>query len=227
MEKQKPRSALLVGATGLVGGYCLRFLLDKDVYSKVIILVRREISLKHPKLVQHVVDFDKLKESKSFLIAEDIFCCLGTTIKKAGSQAKFKKVDLEYPVEVAKISLENGAKQFLIVTAMGSNKSSPVFYNRVKGEVELAVKKLPFKSVHIFRPSLLLGERGENRVGEKIGTVLFNVTAPLFVGPFKKYKAIEGKAVGGAMVETAVKATPGVHIYESDKVQRIYDSSHR
>ncbi len=222
MENNK-KTALLVGATGLIGNHCLHFLLEDERYSSVVALVRKKIPLEHSKLKQHVVNFEKLNESASLLKADDVFCCLGTTIKQAGSQAAFKKVDYEYPVEVAQLAQQQGAKQFLIVTAIGANKSSLVFYNRVKGEVEESVKKIPFQAIHIFQPSLLLGERTEKRAGEKAGTFLYNLTAPLFLGPLKKYKAIEGCAVAGAMVTCANKKSKGVFIHESNEIQKIFD----
>src|SRR5262249_6245579 len=153
----------------------------------------------------------------------DVFCCLGTTIKVAGSQAAFKKVDYEYPATVAHLAHQQGAKQFLIVTAMGANKSSMIFYNRVKGEVEEAVKKIPFQAIHIFQPSLLLGERKEHRAGEKMGEFFMGLTSALFIGPLKKYKAIEGRAVAGAMVKCANENSKGVFTHQSDEIQKIFD----
>ena len=217
------RTALVVGASGLVGGHCLQYLIKDDVYSSVTILVRKEIALQHPKLHQHIVNFDRLDENSSLIKADDIFCCLGTTISKAGSKANFKKVDLEYPLKAAQIALANGANQYLLVTAMGANKWSLIFYNRVKGEVEDALKKPGYQAVHIFRPSLLLGERKETRVGEKLGTILFNATSPLFLGPLKKFRAIQAKAVAGAMVVCAKRNSKGVFVYESNEIQKIFD----
>ncbi|HXH17701.1 MAG TPA: oxidoreductase [Chitinophagales bacterium] len=222
MQNRK-RSALLAGASGLIGGHCLNFLLNEAAYDSVSLVVRKEMPLIHPKLRQHSINFDRLIDYSSILKGDDVFCCLGTTIKKAGSQSNFKKVDLEYPVEIARLALANGAKQLLIVTALGANKSSLIFYNRVKGEVEDAVKKLSYNAIHIFRPSLLLGERKEYRAGEKIGTALYRIASPLFIGPLKKYKAIEGKAVAAAMVDCAKRNGRGVFIYESEEIQRIYD----
>lgn len=222
MENITQRTALIAGASGLIGNHCLRFLLEDETYSSVVALVRKSLPVKHQKLRQHIVNFDKLEDA-SVPEADDIFCCLGTTIKKAGSQTEFRKVDLDYPVRVAKLACQNGAKQFLIVTAIGANKSSLIFYNMVKGEVEEAVKKIPFQSVHIFRPSLLLGEREEKRAGEKAGTILFNLAAPLFIGPLKKYKAIEGRVVAGAMVQCAKKNAAGIHIHESNGIQKNFE----
>ncbi len=224
---RKKRNALLAGATGLVGGHCLQILLLDDAYDCVTIIARKEIPLKHPKLHQIVGNFSSLDKSLSLIKADDIYCCLGTTIKKSGSQANFKKVDFEYPVKIAETALSNGASQFLLVTAMGADKRSLIFYNRVKGEVESAIRNLPYEAVHIFRPSLLLGERKEVRAGEKAGTVLFNMASPLFIGPLRKFKAIEGKAVAAAMVACAKRDGEGVFIYESNEIQRVYDKNYK
>jgi len=224
---RKKRNALLAGATGLVGGHCLQFLLNDDAYDSVSVLLRKEIPLKHPKLRQIVANFNNIDKSLSLIKADDVFCCLGTTIKKAGSQANFKKVDLEYPVKIAENALSNGASQFILITAMGADKKSFIFYNRVKGEAEAAIRNLPYEAVHIFRPSLLLGERKEVRTGEKAGTVLFNIASPLFIGPLRKFKAIEGKAVAGAMVACAKRDGEGVFIYESNEIQRVYDKNYK
>lgn len=219
------RTALLIGAAGLTGGHCLQFLLQDKIYEKVIVFVRKKLPLIHEKLEQHVVNFDQLKATAPDFRADDVFCCLGTTIKKAGSRENFRKVDFEYPLASAQLAFEKGARQFLLVTAMGADKSSLIFYNRVKGEIENAIQKIPFSAIHLFRPSLLLGARGENRTGEKLGTVLFNLTAPLFVGPLRKYKAIEARAVAGAMVSCAKKNQTGIFVYESDEIQRLFDAS--
>lgn len=222
-HKQEKKTALIVGATGLIGGHVLRLLLQDAAYDAVKVLVRKQISTQHPKLQQHVVNFDKLQESASLLKADDVFCCLGTTIKTAGSQEAFRKVDHDYPVATAQLAQQQGAEKFLIVTAMGANKSSSIFYNRVKGEVEEAIKKIPFQAIHIFQPSLLLGERNEHRAGEKIGAVIFKLTNPLFIGPLKKYKAIQGSAVAGAMVKCARRDAAGIFTHQSDEIQRIFD----
>jgi len=216
-------SALIVGASGLVGGFCLSNLLASDSYIKVIVLVRKPLPTTHPKLEQHVVDSDNLQQSSQLIKADDVFCTLGTTIRKAGSQEAFEKVDYTYPVEVAGFAVANGAKQFLIVTAIGANASSSVFYNRVKGKVEEAIKALPFRSVHIFQPSFLLGERTEKRTGEKLGILLTRALSPLLVGGLRKYRGIEARVVASVMVTAASKEQSGIHIYRSDMIQNIFD----
>ncbi len=215
------KSALLLGASGLVGGYCLQLLLDDAAYDKVIVLVRKPLALHHPKLGQQVVDFSRLQNYAPQVKAHDVFCCLGTTIKKAGSQAAFRQVDFTYPFETAKIAAANGAEQFLIVTALGADPASRIFYNRVKGEVEAAIAPLAFRAVHIFRPSLLLGERQEFRLGERIAERGANFFSFLFVGLLQKYRPIAVSVVAAAMIAVAKRNLAGVNIFESDQIQAL------
>ena len=211
------KTALIAGATGLVGSYCLRMLLQSDRYAKVTALVRRPLEVLHPKLEQKVVDFDQLATTPG-IIADDIFCCLGTTMKKAGSKDAFYKVDYTYVVELARITSMQFASQFLVVSAMGADPDSLIFYNRVKGEMEEAIKKLSFTAVHIFRPSLLLGERPETRIGEKIGEVVMTALKPVMVGPLKKYRAVPARDVAKAMLVMAIDDGGGIQIHESDEI---------
>ncbi|MES2780224.1 MAG: oxidoreductase, partial [Bacteroidota bacterium] len=162
---------------------------------------------------------------KDQMIANDVFCCLGTTIKVAGSQDSFRKVDYDYPVKVAEICLQQGAQQFLLVSAMGANSMSAIFYNRVKGEVEKAIEALRYPGFQIFRPSLLMGNRKEVRVGELIGKVVMKGLGFLFIGPLKKYKAIEGETVAKAMVKASLQHNAGVWIYQSDEIAALVKSS--
>ena len=155
------KSALLVGASGLVGGELLNCLLIGSEYSKVLILVRKPLGLIHPKLEERVIEFEELARYKDCFKVNDVFCCLGTTIKKARSQKAFKKVDVEYPLEIARLAMEMKAEKFLIISSMGANPRSSVFYSRMKGLLEQKIKEISIKSIHIFRPSLLLGNRKE------------------------------------------------------------------
>jgi|SRR5690606_30636852 len=214
------KTALIAGASGLVGSYLLRMLLQSSHYDQVISVGRRKLDLEHPKLKQLVVDFDKLAVSEN-LIADDIFCCLGTTMKKAGSKEKFYAVDHTYVVELAKATSKNFARQFLVVSAMGADANSRFYYNRVKGEMEAAVQKFPFTAVHIFRPSLLTGNREETRLGEKIGEVVMNVLNPVMLGPLKKYRSVEARSVAKTMLKTALESGGGVKIHESDEIAAV------
>ena len=218
MGPENTKTALVVGATGLIGKQLVQRLFDEPSYSLVKVLVRRSLGILNPKLHEIVFDFEHPDLDQ--VRANDVFCCLGTTIKKAGSQEAFRKVDLTYPLIVARAAKENGARQFLIVTAMGADRNSFFFYNRVKGEVEEELQQLNFYNLRIFRPSLLLGERNERRVGEKIGELLAAVVGPLLIGPLRKYKAIDSAKVARAMALTAQRPGPLVVIYESDELQR-------
>jgi uncharacterized protein YbjT (DUF2867 family) len=211
------KTALIAGASGLVGSYLLRMLLQSNHYDKVISVGRRNLELEHPKLEQLVVDFEKLAVTNN-LIADDIFCCLGTTMKKAGSKENFYKVDYTYVVELAKATSRQFARQFLVVSAMGADPESKFYYNRVKGDMEKAVKALPFTAVHIFRPSLLTGDRQEKRLGEKIGEVVFTVLNPVMLGPLEKYRSVPARSVAKAMLQTALESGGGVKIHESDEI---------
>lgn len=221
-KSSQATTALIAGASGLTGGHCLAFLLQSPYYKRVHVLVRRPLGITHPKLTEHVVDFDNPASLRAAAKADDVYCCLGTTIKKAGSQEAFRKVDYAYPVALAKEAASRGAKRFFIVTAIGSNAASKIFYNRVKGEVENAVRALPYESVHIFRPSLLLGERTEVRAGEKLFSALARALTPLMAGPLRAYRAIDARAVAWAMVFSATAHLPG-GVMESKEIQAVWD----
>ena len=213
------KTALIAGATGLVGKKLLHKLLQNDNYHKVISLVRRDMPSNHPKLEQVLVDFDKLEEVAPELKADDYFCCLGTTMKKAGSKENFAKVDYLYPVNLATIAEKNNSKKYLLISAMGADTQSFIFYNKVKGEVEEDISKKNIESIYIFRPSLLLGNREEERLGEKIATHIYKPLSFLLKGPLEKLKPIHAKEVASGMVNMAQKDLKGVHIFKSEEIK--------
>lgn len=215
------RKALIVGATGLVGGFCLQALLDDSTYSEVTAIVRKPILKTHRKLKTIATKFDKnLENDLSKIQVDDVYCCLGTTIKKAGSQEAFQAVDLYLVIAIADIMKKQGAEQFLVISAMGANKDSKIFYNQVKGEMEAALQKMGYPCLRIIRPSLLLGPREEFRFGEKIGILLAPVLKPLMLGSLKKYRPVEAEKVGQFMVKVACdEPTIGVHVYESNQIE--------
>jgi uncharacterized protein YbjT (DUF2867 family) len=217
------KTALLLGGSGLTGGHCLDYLLNDAYYYQVAALVRRPLSVEHPKLIQHQVDFHQLDDCLAGIQINDVFCCLGTTIKKAGSKKAFYEVDFVYPAEIAKLSLANGAEQFMLISALGANPGSAIFYNRVKGEVEEEIARYGFKGFYIFRPSLLLGKRRESRPAEKFGEKLFHWFSFVFKGVLQKYKPVESRAVAFAMVTIAKEQPLGKRIIESRRIQSIYD----
>ncbi len=211
------KTALIAGSTGLIGKQLLQLLLDDAYYGKVKAITRKPLDMQHPKLENIVLNFDSLAESSEALQADDVFCCLGTTIRIAKTKEAFRKVDYDYPVNLATVTKSLGATQYLLISALGADKSSSVFYNRVKGEVEEAIKSISFASYHIFRPSLLLGDRIEERAGEGAATTFFKIFG--FLVPLK-YKAIESIKVARAMLATAKGNQTGFHIHESIELQK-------
>lgn len=217
MPEKTLKTALLIGATGMIGKQVLQKLLNAPDYSEIRVLTRRPLQIRSEKLTEIIFDFDQ--PDASMVKADDVFCCLGTTIKKAGSQEAFKKVDFEYPLTVGRLARENGAEKYIIVTAMGADPKSFVFYNRVKGEVQEALVSLNFDALHIVQPSLLLGHREESRFGEKAGEFVMKIIGPLLIGGLKKYRAIESSKVATAMIELARKPGKGIFIHDSGDLQ--------
>jgi uncharacterized protein YbjT (DUF2867 family) len=209
------KTALIAGSTGLVGKNLLFYLLESSRYEKVIALVRREMVISDSKLIQIKTDFSNLEELGKELKADDVFCCLGTTLGKAGSKQKFLEVDFEFPVTLAKVSKKNRAGQFLIVSALGAEKTSSIFYNQVKGKMEDAISDIRFNAIHFFRPSLLLGTRSESRPGENAAKIAYRIF--WFLIP-RKYKAIEAEKVARAMHYYAGREQTGVFYHESEEL---------
>jgi uncharacterized protein YbjT (DUF2867 family) len=214
------RSALLVGASGLVGARLLTRLLAHPAYERVTIWVRRPVKLQIHKFAQLTVDFEHLRDYAGQLDAQDVYMALGTTIKLAGSQEAFRRVDHDYPLEIARVALQRGAQRFLMVSALGADAQSRVFYSRVKGETEADIRALGLAKVWFFRPSLLAGEREQPRRGEKVGLAVGKVISPFLLGGLRKYRPIAADAVAAAMVYSAVNdQSPGV--VESDQIARL------
>jgi uncharacterized protein YbjT (DUF2867 family) len=210
------KTALLAGSTGLIGGQLLELLLGDNRYARVTAISRKPLDASHPKLRNIVAGVTSLEQHKEQLAADDVFCCLGTTMRQAKTKDAFRQVDFEYPVLLAKLSRERGAKQYLLVSALGANKSSFIFYNRVKGLTEQAIASIGFECYHVFRPSLLVGPRTQHRAGED--------AAKWFYGAFgflipKKYEAIESTKVARAMLFFASQEKAGNFIYESGALQ--------
>lgn len=215
------KKAILIGATGLIGADLLKKLLANENYEKVLVIARKTIDINHPKLNQLVINFDELGKHETEITGDDIFCCLGTTAKKTPDKTVYKKIDYQYPLDVAKIALKNGAKSYHLVSAMGANVKSSIFYNRTKGEVERDLEKLNFDSTHIYRPSLLDGSRSEQRFAEKTMNVLMHLFNPLLIGSLKKYRSIKIEKVASAMLKQANKNLKGNYIYLSDEIENL------
>ena len=214
--KDNKKSALILGASGLVGSEVLSLSLESDLYDKIIIVVRSPLTIKHNKLVQKTIDFDMPKWEEMFPV-DHVYCCLGTTIKKAGSKTNFIKVDHDYPLAFAAAAKKWESSIFSVITATGVSPKSRIFYNNVKGQLEKNLKSLELFSTLIFRPSLLLGERKEFRLGEKIGSGIAKVTS--WVTP-KTYRAIHCKAVAKAMLAESLSDKTGFNIISNKSMHR-------
>ncbi len=218
---------MLAGATGLIGGHLLDLLLADPGYDRITTLVRRPLDLQHQKLDARIVDFDRLDELSDLPSADDVFCCLGSTMKKAGSKAAFRRVDHDYVVATARLGLAGGARRFLLVSSVGAGAKSMSFYSRVKGEAEVSVGKLGYESLHIFQPSILMGERTEKRSGERLGILAAGVFNPLMVGPLRRYRGIPPETVATGMVGAARSNVKGRQVYTHDAIRRLSASTSR
>jgi uncharacterized protein YbjT (DUF2867 family) len=209
------KTALIVGATVLVGKALIRLLLTKDFYQKIIVLSRRELEIKDNRIEMVILeDFDKMEKIASKLNANDVYCALGTTLKQAGSKEDFLKIDVEYPIRLAKIVREQPLfEQFLMVTSHGANSDSPLFYNKVKGQVEDELIKLNLKSLRIFQPSLLLGYRDDFRFKEEVAKFFSAVLTFFMVGTKTQLWTIRGSEVAAAMYSIAIRREDGLKKY--------------
>lgn len=218
---------LLLGATGLIGHHCLSYLLKNKSFSEVVAPTRRSLQLKDQKLHNVLVDFDRLDEYPELFEVDAILCCLGTTIKQAGSRDRFKQVDYQYCMDAAELGRAHSAKTFALVSAVGASERSPVFYSRVKGQLESHLKELEYPSLSIFRPSLLLGERQEERMGETLAALAAPLLNPLLLGSMSRYKAIEADTVARALVNDCLASQqdigmkPKVKVYSYDKIVKL------
>ncbi len=211
--------ACVVGATGLVGQELVSQLCEDTGFEAIHVLTRRPASFSGTtsqcNLIRHLVDFSQLQEC-AWPTCEVLFCCLGTTIRTAGSQAAFRAVDLDYVVTAARCARQAGATRLVVVSAMGADPQSRVFYNRVKGDMEAAVTGLGFDAVAIVRPSLLTGDRAEQRIGERVAQSVLKVANRLLP---KKYRSIPAVAVARAMIAVAKQPGEGARIIASDRLQ--------
>jgi uncharacterized protein YbjT (DUF2867 family) len=210
--------AVIAGASGLVGQECLNILLKR--YDSVTSLVRKPTGRLHPALVERRIDFDRLDTIE---IPPDahVYSALGTTIKKAGSETAFRRVDFEYPKMLAVRAAAAGGARFVLVSSAGTDKASGNFYLRVKGELEEAIAQLPLEAALFFRPSVLMGERDERRPAEAIGVVVARAISFALVGPLRKYRPIPAGTVAEGMVSAAFSEVEGVHIYHYDEMVRL------
>jgi uncharacterized protein YbjT (DUF2867 family) len=210
------RSILVMGATGLVGRECLRLLNARDDYERIVVLARREpdFDLDLNRVDWNVVDFDRLTRQSALFKVDQIICALGTTLKQAGSRQRFRSIDLLYPLTAAHLGLEKGVRHFLLVSAMSANPRSPFFYSRVKGELELQLRLLPYRSITIIRPSILTGKREKPRAAEQLGAFL-SLAAP------RRFRAVKAADVADAVVSAAVADERGFRVIPSVELHRV------
>jgi uncharacterized protein YbjT (DUF2867 family) len=215
------KKAVLAGASGLIGSALLDILLSQPGYDDVLILVRAELPVKHQKLKQLVIDFDKLADYTDQITGYAIFCCLGTTRKKTPDLNTYRKIDHDYPLQLAQIGAKNKVEQFHLVSSLGANARSSHFYLKTKGETETDIIKSGMRSVHIYQPSLLTGDRKEKRIGEKFLFGLMKAIDLLLFGSLKKYRSIPATTVAMAMFKQSLINNVGVFVHPSDKIKEL------
>lgn len=213
--------AIIAGATGLIGNNLLQKLLDHPHYTSVTAIVRKKIQLQHPKLKQLVVDFDQLENHQDDIKGDVVFCALGTTKSKTPDEQQYRKIDYQYPLDIAFMAHQNGVQQYHLVSALGASVNASIFYSRLKGEVERDLKSIPFQSIHIYRPSLLVGERKEHRSAEGFMIGLMRILNPLLVGGLKKYRSIHIEKVASAMLKQSLTQSKGIFTYNSDQIEEM------
>ncbi|WP_088104899.1 NAD-dependent epimerase/dehydratase family protein [Halalkalibacter urbisdiaboli] len=211
------KTALLAGATGLVGTKLLAILLKESNYEKVYVLVRKLLNVKCSKLIEIMTDFRNLERVQQHFAVDDVFCCLGTTLKKAGSKEAMYLVDVEYPFQLAKLTEQQGAKQFLQISSMNANPHSLLWYPKMKGELEEKIKLIPFQSMAIIRPSLLLGKRNEHRLMEELASTLIRGLNKM-TGKVNRRLAIDAEEVALAMFSIAQMNRKGIAVYSSEQL---------
>ncbi len=216
--KNTGKTAIILGATGLTGNLLLQKLITDKRYGVVKVFSRKSIEIKNPKIIEINGDILALNNFRKDFFADEVYCCIGTTAKKTPDKELYKKIDFGIPVTTAKLCKKNNIDTLLLMSSLGANAKSSVFYNKTKGEMEQAVLKEEIKNTYILRPSIILGKRNENRLFENIGKRVFTTFQFLFIGKLKKYKAIEADHIATAMIKLA-NVKPSLTIIESDKIE--------
>ncbi|GGW98598.1 NAD(P)H-binding protein [Salegentibacter mishustinae] len=216
-----PKTAIILGATGLTGGMLLQQLLEDDRYEKIKLFSRSSVEIENPKIEEHLIDLFKLEEHKDKFTADEVFCCVGTTKSKTPDHETYTRIDRGIPIAAAKLCKENKVDTFLVVSALGANPKSRVFYNRTKGKMEQEVLEQEIKHTYILQPSLITGERKESRSFEKIGKIMLNFVNPFFLGTLRKYKSISAESIAKAMVAIANSPELDVQRIPSDEIKNI------
>jgi uncharacterized protein YbjT (DUF2867 family) len=212
--------AVVAGATGLVGSYLLSVLLEDSFYDLVVTLTRARLNFESPKIEQRVVDFDSL-DVNDLVGATHLFCCMGTTMQRAGSREAFRKVDFGYCQRFARLGRQAGASRMMLVSSVGASPSAASFYLRTKGELEEAVSAEQFEALHIFRPSVLMGKRNEDRPAERLGISIARGLEFLMRGSFAKYRPMPAGILAASMAAAGERGESGKHIYHYPEILRL------
>lgn len=215
------KTAIILGATGLTGAILLQKLIADERYESIKLFSRSKIEGLPDKVIQFIGDLLKLDQFKADFTADEVYCCIGTTSKKTPDKKRYKEIDYGIPVAAAQLSKENNIATFLVVSALGANKNSTVFYNKTKGEMEQDVLKKQVKNTFILRPSLIGGDRKERRILEKIGLVVFKIIQPLFIGKLKQYQIINAESIAQAMLNLANNNNSEEVIITSNEIKKI------
>lgn len=216
------QKAVIIGASGLIGRNLINLLLASKEYTDVTSLARKKVPMHSSKLKQIIIDFDRLEDYEEHINGRAIFCCLGSTRKETPDLAEYHKIDHDYPVKMAEIGSKNGVKHYHFVSSIGADANSINFYLKMKGETEDDIKAIPFKSVHIYRPSVLVGARTDSTRMERIGIKVMVLLNIFLIGSLKKYRSIQAKTVAAAMYKQSItRNQEGIYIYPSDQIKKL------
>ncbi len=218
------KTAIILGATGFTGNILLNKLLADSRHSKIKIFTRRPLRFENPKVTEILCDLLDIDSYRENFFGDEVFCCIGTTTKKTPDKTLYRKIDFGIPVNSAILCKENGIDTFVVMSSMGANAKSSIFYNRTKGEMEDAVLEQNIKNTYILRPSIIGGNRGERRIGEKVGIVVMKLIQPLLIGSLRKYSAIKAETIATAMIELASNGSDK-QIILSDEIQKVANSN--
>ena len=214
------KTAILLGATGLTGGILLQKLLNDPRYEKIILFSRSSVKIKNIKIEEYLVDLFQLEKYKEQFKADQVFCCIGTTKSKTPNEVTYRKIDYGIPVSAAELCKENGISTFSVISSLGANPYSGMFYNKIKGEMQRDVLAQKIKNTYIFQPSLIAGDRGEKRFFENFAKQVMKILNYALIGPLKKYRSIHPETIARAMLIVSNKGSE-ISVIESDEIKKI------
>ncbi|MES2376941.1 MAG: NAD-dependent epimerase/dehydratase family protein [Bacteroidota bacterium] len=214
------KKAIIVGASGLIGSKLLAILSTQPDYDQILVIGRKKTRTTNTKITQLIIEFEHLDHYTNSITGDVLFCCLGTTKSETPDLSTYRKIDHDYPIQLAEIALKNGIDEYHFVSSIGANSESSNFYTKMKGDTENDLKKIGLKSLHIYEPSVLIGYRKKARPVEQIAVFLMKIVSPLLIGGLKKYRAIQARDVAKAMYKQSLKNKIGVFTYTSDKIKQ-------